>query len=51
MVVHEPVCDYLPGVAGGMFVADGDVAGGLVLVVWTAAIVAAGYAVLRRRDA
>lgn len=51
MVVPEPVSDYLPGVAGASFVSDGDVTGGLILVVWTAAVLAAGHAVLRRRDA
>jgi ABC-2 type transport system permease protein len=51
MVVPEPVADYLPGVAGGTFVSDGDAGAGLILVAWTAAVLAAGYAVLRRRDA
>jgi ABC-2 type transport system permease protein len=51
VVVPEPVSDYLPGVAGGTFVADGDATGGLILVAWTAAVLVAGYAVIRRRDA
>ncbi|BCB81797.1 ABC transporter permease subunit [Phytohabitans flavus] len=51
MVVPEPASEYMPGVAGGMFVADGDASGALILVAWTGAVLAAGYAVIRRRDA
>jgi ABC-2 type transport system permease protein len=51
MVVPEPASRYLPGVAGSTFVADGHVGAALLLVVWTGAVLAAGYAVLRGRDA
>jgi len=51
MLIPEPVADYLPGVAGGTFVADGDASAALIMMAWTGAVLAAGYAVLRRRDA
>lgn len=51
MVVPAPVSDYLPGVAGAAFVSGGDVRGGLIMVAWTAAAVAAGLWVINKRDA
>lgn len=51
LLIYGPVTEYLPGSAGATFLRDGTASDAMVLTAWTAAILAAAYTTLRRRDA
>ncbi|GLH97277.1 ABC transporter permease [Phytohabitans aurantiacus] len=51
LLIAGPLSDYLPGTAGATFLRDGTARDGIVLALWTAAVLAAAYTTLRRRDA
>jgi ABC-2 type transport system permease protein len=51
LLVSGTLSEYLPGSAGATFMRDGTASDAVVLTLWTAAVLAAAYTVLRRRDA
>jgi ABC-2 type transport system permease protein len=51
LLVPGTLAEYLPGSAGATFLRDGTARDGVVLAVWTAAVLAAAYTALRKRDA
>ncbi|MCW6009188.1 ABC transporter permease [Micromonospora sp. CPCC 205371] len=51
LLVSGTLAEYLPGSAGATFLRDGTARDGVVLALWTAALLASAYATLRRRDA
>lgn len=51
LLVSGTLSEYLPGSAGATWLRDGTARDGVVLALWTAAVLAAAYAALNRRDA